>query len=251
VVKDTAGRPARYVQIRGRWSRDPNASLREVQLYFVTDNARAIVTSIDASQRSSGKTLHQGVHASGGEAPHASSTVKVSWKVDNPDQDELRYRLYYRLDGEQIWRPMLKPSEKLTRSDYDWDTSSLPEGTYRIMVEATDELSNPPDRVTKHSLVSGPVLVDNTPPVFKSLDLRGRRLTGEVVDGVGPIARIEVSVAGTDEGRPLFPKDGIFDDPAEAIDADISAVVPPGPHIVAVRAYDTAGNMVSRTVEAR
>ncbi len=243
--------PARYTQIRARFNKDAAAALREVNLYFVTDNARAIITSIDASQRAFGKSLRQGLQASGGEAPRAGSSVKVSWRVDNPDQDEMRYRLFYRLDSETQWRPMLRPSEKLTSTDYTWDTSSMPEGTYRIMVEGTDELSNPPDRVTKHSLVSGPVLVDNTPPVFKSLDLRGRRLTGEVVDGVGPIARIEVSVAGTDEWRPLFPKDGIFDSPAEAIDADISAVVPPGSHIVAVRAYDTAGNLVSRSVEAK
>jgi hypothetical protein len=242
--------PARYTQIRARWAREPAAVLREVHLYFVTDNARAIITSIDASQRGP-KSLKQGVQASGGEAPHANSSVKISWKVDNPDQDEMRYRLFYRLDSEPQWRPMLKPAEKLTSSDYSWDTSALPEGTYRILVEGTDELANPPDRVQKHSLTSGPVLVDNTPPVFKSLELRGRRLAGEVVDGVGPIARIEVSVAGTDEWRPIFPKDGVFDQPAEAFDADVSAVVPPGSFIVAVRAYDTAGNMVSRNVEAR
>jgi hypothetical protein len=243
--------PARYTQIRARWSRDAQAGLRDVQLYFVTDNARAIITSIDASQRSSSRSLRQGLQASGGEAPRANSTVKISWRVDNPDQDEMRYRLYYRLDSEAQWRPMLRPSEKLTSTDFSWDTSALPEGTYRILVEGTDELSNPPDRVQKHSLVSGPVLVDNTPPVFKALDLRGRRLTGEVVDGVGPIARIEVSVAGSDEWRPLAPKDGVFDSPSETFDADVSAIVPAGPSIVAVRAYDTAGNMVSRNVEAR
>jgi hypothetical protein len=243
--------PARYTQIRARWSRDPQASLRDVHLYFVTDNARAIITSIEASQRGSGRTLKQGVQASGGEAPHASSSVKISWKVDNPDQDEMRYRLFYRLDSETEWRPMLKASEKLTSADYSWDTSTLPEGTYRIMVEGTDELANPPDRVTKHSLISPIVLVDNTPPVFKSLEIRGRRLSGEVVDGVGPIARIEVSVAGSDEWRPISPKDGVFDQPAETFDADVSAVIPAGNQIVAVRAYDTAGNMVSRNVEAK
>ncbi len=243
--------PARYTQIRARWSRDPQAGLREVHLYFVTDNARAIITSIDASQRSSGRTLKQGVQASGGEAPRPNSSVKISWHVDNPDQDELRYRLYYRLDSEVQWRPLLKPGEKLTSTDYSWDTTSLPEGTYRIMVEGTDELANPPDRVQKHSLTSGPVLVDNTPPVFKALDLKGRRLTGEVVDGVGPISRVEVSVAGSDEWRPIFPKDGVFDSPDEAFDADVSGAIPPGPAIVAVRAYDTAGNLVSRNVEAK
>jgi hypothetical protein len=95
------------------------------------------------------------------------------------------------------------------------------------------------------------VLVDNTPPVYRALALQGRKLSGEIVDGLGPVARIEVSVAGTDEWRPLFPTDGIFDEPAEAFDIDISSIVPPGAHIVAVRAYDSAGNVVTRDVEAK
>lgn len=240
----------RYVQIRARWSRDPSVALREVGLYFVTDNARAIVTSIEAGSRH-GKGLKSGVVSSGGEAPRASTTVKLSWKTDNPDQDEMRYRLFYRLDAETTWRPLNKPTDKLTGTDYSWDTSTLPEGVYRVMVEASDELSNPPDRAFKHSLTSAAVLVDNTPPVFKALDIRGRKLVGEVVDGVGPIARLDVSVAGSDEWRPLFPKDGVFDEPSEQFDADVSALVPAGSHIVAVRAYDAAGNMVSRNVESK
>jgi hypothetical protein len=60
-----------------------------------------------------------------------------------------------------------------------------------------------------------------------------------------------VSVAGSDEWRPLFPKDGVFDEASEQLDADLSALVPAGSQLVAVRAYDAAGNMVSRNVEAR
>jgi hypothetical protein len=242
---------ARYVQVRARWSRDPKAVLHEVQLAFVTDNARAIVTSVEAAGRAHQKGTKSGIVASGGDTPKPSPTVKLSWKVDNVDQDELRYRLYFRLDGQQTWRPILKPSEKLTATNYDWDTSALAEGTYRVLVEASDELSNPPDRALKHSLESGAVLVDNTPPVFKSLAMNGRRLTGEVVDGVGPIARIEVSLAGTDEWRPIYPKDGVFDQPAEAFDANLAGFIPPGSQLVAVRAYDTAGNSVTRDVEAK
>lgn len=248
---ETKSPPARYVQIRARWARDAAAVLREVTLYFVTDNARAIVTSIDASQRSHSRSLRTGVQSSGGDAPRPSSSVKLSWRVDNPDQDELRYRVFYRLDGQTTWRSAQKPGDKLTRSDFDWDTSTLPEGTYRILVEASDELSNPPDRVQKHSLESGTVLVDNTPPVFKSLAMKARRLTGEVVDGLGPIARLELSLAGSDEWRPLFPKDGVFDEAAEVFDADVSALIPAGSHLIAVRAYDSAGNVVSRDVEAK
>ena len=243
---------ARFVQIRARWNHDAAAVLREVSLAFVTDNARAILTSVEAGQKTLSRTLRTGVVASGGEITKPSGTVKITWKVDNPDQDELRYRVSYRLDNQSTWRSALKPGEKLTKTDYEWDTTTLPEGLYRIMVEATDELANPPDRVTRHTLESGTILVDNTPPVFtKAPAMNGRKLSGTVADGLGPIARIEVSIAGTDEWRPLFPSDGIFDEATESFDADLAALVPPGSHILAVRAYDTAGNMVSRDVEAR
>ena len=175
-VQSPAGR---YVQIRARWSRDPKAVLREVTLYFVTDNARAVVTSIDATAKNSGsKSAKMGIVASGGESPRPSSSIKLSWRVDNPDQDDLRYRVSYRLEGQNTWRSVQKPGEKLTRPELDWDTTGLPEGPYRILVEASDELSNPPDRVQKHSLESATVLVDNTPPVYKALAMQGRKLKG-------------------------------------------------------------------------
>jgi hypothetical protein len=249
---DVLSPASRYVQVRARWNRDPKAVLREVTLSFVTDNARAIVTSIDAVPKGQSKTaVKTGIVASGGEAPKPTSAMRLSWKVDNPDQDELRYRVSYRLEGQAIWRSALKPGEKLTRTDYEWDTTTLPEGTYRLLVEASDETSNPPDRVLTHRLESGTVLVDSTPPVFKSLALQGRRLTGEIVDGLGPISRIEVSIAGTDEWRPLFPTDSVFDEAAEPFDANIASIVPAGTFLIAVRAYDSAGNAVTRDVEAR
>jgi hypothetical protein len=239
------------VQVRAQFVRDPKAVLREVTLSFVTDNLRPVVTSIDASSKGQARGAKSGVAASGGEAPKPTSTVKLTWKVDNPDQDELRYRVHYRMEGQTVWRSALKPGEKLTRTELDWDTTALPEGPYRVKVEASDEMANPPDRVQRHSLESGTVLVDNTPPVFKALAMQGRRLSGEVVDGLGPIARIEVAIAGTDEWRPLFPSDGVFDEAAEPFDADITSIVPSGGHLVAVRVFDSAGNSVTRDVEAR
>ena len=96
------------------------------------------------------------------------------------------------------------------------------------------------------------MLVDNTPPVFRSIALTARRLKAEVVDGVGPIARVEVAVDGRLDWRPLAPVDGLYDTAAEAIDADITPLLPPtpGPHVVAVRAYDAAGNSVVHELES-
>jgi hypothetical protein len=249
---DVTSPAARYVQIRARFRRDPKAILREVTLAFLTDNARAVVTSVDASPKGQTRpSLKTGIAASGGEPPKATTGIKLSWKIDNPDQDDLRYRLSYRPEGQTSWRAILKPGEKLTQKEYDWDTTALPEGTYRVRVEASDELANPPDRVKTHALESKTVLIDNTPPVFRSLAMQGRKLTGEIADGLGPIARIEVSVAGSEEWRPIFPSDGVFDEAAEAFSADVSSIVPAGAHVVAVRAYDSAGNGVTRDVDAR
>jgi hypothetical protein len=248
-----ASPPGRYIQLRGRWSRDPGAVVSDLKLHFVTDNARAVVTSVESTSvvAGQGEGLKTGIQASGGKAPKPSSTVKVKWEVDNPDKDELRFRVVYRKEGQNLWRDALKPGEVYTKSDLDWDTTALPEGTYRVRVEASDEVSNPPGRVTRHVLESGPILVDNTPPLFRSVTLQGRRLAGEVADGLGPIARIEISVAGTDDWRPLAPTDGVFDDAAERFEADVSSIVPAGNWIVAVRAYDAGGNSVSKELEAR
>jgi hypothetical protein len=97
------------------------------------------------------------------------------------------------------------------------------------------------------------VLVDNTPPVIKTLTAQLHRLHIEVVDGLGPIARVEVAIDGRTEWRPLAPVDGIFDTADETVDADLTLLLPPtpGPHIIAVRAYDAAGNFVVREVEGQ
>lgn len=247
---DVKSPPGRYVQVRARF-KDPKAVLREVSLSFLTDNVRAVVTSIDASSRLNKPGLKTGIQASGGEAPKAQSSIALSWRTDNPDQDELRYRLSFRLDGETTWRQLGKPTDKLTRTSFDWDVSSLPEGAYRVRVEVSDELSNPAERALKHQLDSGVVLVDMTPPVFKSLSMAGRRVKGELVDGLGPISRIEVAVAGTEEWRPIHPSDGVFDEASEPFDADVSSFVPAGSTLVAIRAWDGAGNMVARTIESK
>jgi hypothetical protein len=172
--------------------------------------------------------------------------------VDNPDSDELRYRVQFRREGQARWIDATRPEDVLTKTELDWDTASLPEGSYRLRVDASDEIANPPDDVTHHALESGPVRVDNTPPVFKTLALSGRRLRAEVVDGIGPIARVEVAIDGRLEWRPVLPVDGIYDTADETVDADISPLIPagPGPHVVAVRAFDAAGNAVVRDVEA-
>jgi len=237
---------ARFVQVRARFARDPNAVLSEIILPYVPDNLRAVVTGVDAQAKPPAKE-----NATPGEPERHTSVIKITWRVDNPDGDALRYRLAYRLDGQAVYRDLTRPDELLGKAEYEWETASLPEGAYRIRVEATDETVNPPDRTFRHELESAVVLVDNTPPVFRNLAAQGRRVRGDTVDGVGPIARIDVAIDGRNEWHPFLPADGIFDEPVEAFDLDVSSFVGPGNHLVAVRVFDQAGNFVVRDVEVK
>jgi hypothetical protein len=244
--------PGRYLQVRARWSRDKDAVLREITIPFLTDNLRATITEIEAStaaRKDRVPTSASDVTASGGPVTDSPDTkVNLTWKVDNPDKDELRFRLQYRLIGTNTWYDLLKPGEKLTKESHSWETKDLPEGQYRVRVIASDELSNPPDRVRRHELESGIVLVDNTAPRIENLTAQARRVKGRAIDGVGPIKRIEISTAGSDEWHPFHPIDGIFDEQAEDFDADVSSFAPQGAVLLAVRVYDEANNFVVRNV---
>jgi hypothetical protein len=241
------------VQVRARL-RDPAATIADVTLPFVTENLRAVVTEIAARPKGQKESKEKDgtVPASGSELPKHEAVVHVTWKVDNPDNDDLRYRVSFHKDGQTRWLDATPPDDVLTKSELDWDTSSLPEGKYRVRVDASDELANPPGDTMHFALETSQVLVDNTPPVIKTLAMQGHRLRAEVVDGLGPIARVEVAVDGRTEWRPLSPTDGIFDTADETVDTDITQLLPPapGPHVIAVRAYDAAGNYVVRETES-
>jgi hypothetical protein len=242
---------ARFVLVRARL-RDAAASIADVTLAFATENLRAVVTEVEAHEKGVTRETKEGLPASGGAPPKHDSVVHVSWKVENPDSDELRYRVEFRREGQTRWADATPPDDVLTKSELDWDTAALPEGNYRVRVDASDEIANAPEEVTHHALESAPVLVDNTPPVFKGIAMAGRRLRAEVADGVGPIARVEVAIDGKVAWRPVSPADGIFDTADETVDADLTSLFPagPGPHIVAVRAFDAAGNAAVREIEA-
>jgi uncharacterized repeat protein (TIGR03803 family) len=242
----------RFVQIRARM-RDAAATISDVTLPFVTENLRAVVTEVAAHPKGSHEPRDkEGVPASGSEPPKHDAVLHVTWKVDNPDNDELRYRVQFRREGQSRWLDATTPDDVLTKSELDWDTSALPEGKYRVRVDASDELANPPTDTTRFALETAPVLVDNTPPIFKVLAVQGRRLRVEVVDGLGPIVRVEATIDGRVVWRPLPPADGIFDTADESVDTDLTPLLPPGPgpYLVTVRAYDGAGNYTVREIEA-
>lgn len=239
--------PGRFFQVRARFAKDPKANLSAFEVAFVTDNLRATVSEVSSGAKREAST--DSIRSSGGPiTKKAEQKLSLNWKVENPDKDDLRFRLQYRLVGGTTWYDLTRTDEVVTKENYDWDTSNLPEGRYRVRVVATDELANPPDRVTRDEAESGVVLVDNTPPRIENLKAAGRRIQGQTFDGVGPIQRIDVALAGTDDWIPFFPADGIFDEQREEFDMDVTVLRATGPVMVAVRVFDDANNFVIQNV---
>ena len=141
----------RFVQVRARL-KDAAATLADVTLAFATENLRAVVTEIEAHERGSSHESKEGIASSGGAPPKHESVVHIAWKVENPDSDELRYRVAFRREGQARWLDATRPEDVLTKPELDWDTAALPEGNYRVRVDASDEIANPPGDVTHHAL---------------------------------------------------------------------------------------------------
>ncbi|MBL8603891.1 MAG: hypothetical protein JNK72_18335 [Myxococcales bacterium] len=218
----------RYVQVRARFGRDADSQIRAVTVFYLPENQRAVLTEVSASAAET-KT---------GES--RSATLRLAWKVENPDADALRYRLRYRADAESAWRPLLRNQDWLSTTSFDWPTDGVPEGWYRVEVEASDEASNYEDTAQRDRRESEPVLVDNTPPTV-TLAGSGASVTGTVEDASSSVTRLEWSLDGA-EWRPLRARDGVLDQRSEAFSVTLSGLTP-GPHTVAVRAYDEAGNL--------
>ena len=171
----------------------------------------------------------------------ADQQLNISWVAEDPDNDKLVYNLYFRGEGEREWK-LLKGN--MAETSFNIEADVLADGRYHFRVTATDRLVNPPTTAREGELTSAPVLIDNTPPVLAAGPPRrsGSVFEAEVTatDAASPLRRCEYSV---DAGpwTPLLSADGVIDSERETIPVRIDSL-PPGEHIVVVRAYDAAGN---------
>jgi hypothetical protein len=228
-IRSPAGR---FLQIRARLDTQPSATLYAVQAYYLPSNQPATIKDLSV------KPAHPKGREAGEDAPTAN--YRIEWKVDNPDGDRLRYRLDYRPESQTAFRPILRESEILTRTTHDWNTEALPDGWYRVRVEASDELDNPEASVTRERVESEPFLVDNRAPSVVELRYENGRVLGSARDELGPITRLEYAVNGQ-EWKPFYPKDDLFDTNVEAFELALSGL-PKGSHVIAIRARDARNN---------
>src|SRR5450432_810167 len=250
---------ARYVQYRVTFGA-PDARLDAVTLAYLAQNQRTRITELTVGDGGTPPALGVtgglgGIPLSISPSPFTSVSsaparthspiVKLRWKVENPDGDELDYRLTFRQESEAVWRPLGGP-DPLSKNEYDWNTEGLPDGMYTVRVVASDERSEARERALEASFTSAPILVDNRKPEVVGLVAKYPFISGRARDDQSPLTGLEVAIDGGD-WQILTVADGICDDLVEAFTLKLPSLAL-GPHAVTVRAWDSADNVGAASV---
>ena len=175
--------------------------------------------------------------------PKPSQPVRLlAWQASDPNGDRLVYRVYFRGQGEPAWVLL---ANDLAQPPYPWDTSTVADGWYEVKVVASDLPDNDVASALEGEKVSDPILVDNTAPEFErvEVEVRGRDVTVRLVvrDATSWIAEAAYTLDSATEWTPIAPTDGLFDGPQKEFRFTLRDLAD-GPHRLAIRAGDQAGN---------
>lgn len=225
-VAQVVSPPGRYLQLRMRWPVATEGMLRSFNIYYLPQNQPPQLADITVEGSK--------------EKPH-SAKLKIRWKVENPDGDTLDYRLYYREEMGLTWR-LISGLDPLDKTEFEWDTESIPDGYYRVKVVTSDEMDNSPEATLNDSQISERLLIDNRKPEIANLSVRQLWVSGIARDSYSSIKRIEYSI-DSKAWRLISPQDDIYDSPTEAFRFHLPDDVAPGAHVLAIRALDEADNM--------
>ena len=168
----------------------------------------------------------------------------IVWQGEDPDGDALLYQLTYRGEGETRWKTLKSNTTELVLTV---DADVFADGRYWFRVAASDKMANTADVAREAELVSGPVVIDNTPPVITGLTILNRlEYVLRAEDALSDLRRCEYSVdAGT--WSLLEAEDGVTDSRAETFKLTLAALAA-GEHTLTFRVIDGAGNVTARKI---
>ncbi|MBV8553851.1 MAG: hypothetical protein JOY54_21335 [Acidobacteriaceae bacterium] len=258
---------ARYIQWRAEWTAGSTARINAVDVPYLPQNRPPAVRSITvtsvlatntaktaAAAPPSASTYSVTVTASG-EPPSASTTTtatqsasnlqttqtQISWQADDPDGDKLVYSVYFRPEDANEWQLI---RSRMFENTLLLDPDVFADGRYLFKVSASDAPSNAPEFAREATLVSTPVLIDNTPPLVTLGQPRrnGTSLDIDVSahDNASPLRLCEYSLDAF-FWQPVEAVDGVTDSPDERFHLHLDNVRP-GEHLLVFRVFDTANN---------
>jgi hypothetical protein len=163
----------------------------------------------------------------------------VSWKVEEPNGDPLRYSLEVQRNGAANW---WKVRDRLETTVLAFDTQALADGAYRFRLSATDEPGNPVGPLVEQAISSWFVVDNSAPAISAKRDGDGWLITVE--DALSPLVKVEWN-RDANEWRALPSEDGLLDGRRERF--QLPAQV--GARSLAIRAVDDHHNRATIALE--
>lgn len=223
--------PARYFQYRVTLTtKDPGQTpeFRNFTLRYQPTNQAPEITSVDVPDLDAGNL----------ENP---KKLKVKWSATDPNDDNLNYAIYVRKEG---WNDWVLLEEHHEKKDFEWDTTGVPSGVYRVKVVASDRPHNPPEDAFTAERVSPPVPISHLPPnvTLKLVGVENGRakLEAAASDPYVRLAEASFAVNGK-RWTSVFPTDGLFDSNAETF-RFTTEPLRPGAYVVLLRVRNAAGS---------
>lgn len=181
--------------------------------------------------------------------------VVLRWSAHDDNGDDLIFSVWYRGMSETTWR-LLK--DKISERFMSFDAALLPDGRYEAKVIAKDAPVHTDADTLAGERVSLPFTVDTTPPIpgplVAQMDGGAISWSLDVHDSTSPIAHAEYSIDGED-WQYIEPVGALSDSREERYVAHSVPHLNPAAartsaadaaeHVLAVRVYDRAENMVS------
>lgn len=243
---------ARYIQwkaeLHSRGGQSP--VLSEVVIPYLPANRTPQITAIHATSQPVGGAgavnYITGPNGTVVPAPKdeasAGQEIHLAWTADDPDNDMLRYDVYFQSEGQTRWNILHRG---LSVPTFNVTSHMLPDGAYRFKVVASDADANPPGLAKTTEIVSGPVTLDTTPPTITAGKVETPAAGTAVAhfsatDQSSPLQRAEYSIDGG-RWRDTLSDRGIIDTPHETFTVRASHLTP-GEHLLMLRVYDESGN---------
>ena len=178
-----------------------------------------------------------------------AGVFKISYNTEDKNQDELVYKIDFRMTGRSGW---IELEEKHESKSFEWDGKTVEDGRYEIRVTASDERSNTSETKLEGSRISDAVVVDNTGPVIKKYSIKstgkGVELNLVVSDKLSAIGKVHYTIDSNSDWVGTVPEDLVYDTTEERF-VIAAEVVKAGEHIITVKVSDAVGNVTYKTFE--
>ncbi len=224
-----------WLDIKGNEEFIPQGILESVRVYYNPINRPPVISSfkVEGPKEDNSRLYSLKI----------DKKLKISWKGEDEDKDELIYSLYYRnVESPTLYE--ISATEVLTKANYTWDTSVLPDGYYHFIIVASDESNN--IIPAKTTYVSSPILVDNQSPVIIVQRIENK-LIGKAYDSFSCIAKVSYRLGNT-PWKIAEPEDSIYDDSTENFVINLPENFAKDNTTIEIRATDANGNESYRLI---